>query len=91
MAFVLRRIGEFLIVRIDSKITKQPIGISEKPHTVLKIDALWLIWCSMILRSNSIPDKSLKETSVGLGFWDTLSLRLEKIKAKYFWPDSTFH
>ena len=43
MAFVVKRIGEFLIIKIDRKIVKQPIGISKKPHTVLKINALWLI------------------------------------------------
>ena len=46
MAFVVKRIGECLIIKIDSKIAKQPIGISKKPHTFLKINALWLIWCS---------------------------------------------
>ena len=46
MASVVERIGEILIIKIDSKIAKQPIGISKKPHTVLKIIALWLIWCS---------------------------------------------
>ena len=38
----LRRkgIGKFLIVKIDRKIARQPIGISKEPHTVLKINAL---------------------------------------------------
>ena len=43
MAFVVKGIGKFLIVKIDRKIAKQPIGISKKPHKVLKINALWLI------------------------------------------------
>ena len=43
MAFVVKRIGKFLIIKIDRKIAKQPIGILTKPHTVLKINALWLI------------------------------------------------
>ena len=46
MAFVVKRIGKFLIIKIDRKIAKQSKGISKKPHTVLKINALWLIWCS---------------------------------------------
>ena len=37
------------------------------------------------------PINWLKETSVVLGFWDALSLRLQKIKAKKFLPDSTFY
>ena len=43
MAFVVTGIGKFLIVKIDRKIAKQPTGMSKKPHTVLKINALWLI------------------------------------------------
>ena len=43
MAFVVKGVGKILIVKIDRKIEKQPIGISKKPHTILKINALWLI------------------------------------------------
>ena len=43
MAFVVKRIAKFLIIKIARNIVKQPIGISKKPHTVLKINALWLI------------------------------------------------
>ena len=42
MAFVVKGIGKFLIVKIDRDIGKQPIGRSKKPHTALKINALWL-------------------------------------------------
>ena len=43
MAIVVKGIGKFLIIKIDRKIAKQPMGISKKPHTVLKISALWFI------------------------------------------------
>ena len=43
MAFVVKGIGKFLIIKTDTKIAKQPIAISKKPHTVFKINALWLI------------------------------------------------
>ena len=46
MAVVVKRIGKFLIIKIDSKIAKQPIRKLKKPHMVLKMNALWLIWCS---------------------------------------------
>ena len=51
MAFVVKRIGKFLIIKIDRKIAKQPIGISKKPHTVLDINALLLICCSSFVSS----------------------------------------
>ena len=43
MTFVVKCIGKFLVIKIDRKIVKQPIGILKKPHMVLKINALWLI------------------------------------------------
>ena len=48
MAFVVKRTGKSLIIKIDSKIAKQATGIRKKPHMVLKINALWLIWCSSL-------------------------------------------
>ena len=47
MAFVLvTRVAKFLVIKLDRKIAKQPMGIWKNPHTVLMIDALWMISCS---------------------------------------------
>ena len=32
LGVTIKRIGKFLIIKIDIKIVKQPIGISKKPH-----------------------------------------------------------
>ena len=88
MAFVVKRIGKFWIVKIDRKIVKQPIGISKKPHTVLKIIKCLVIdimQYSFDSRSNSgIPDKFAQRNVSRVGLLGRTLLTVKKSQSEIF-------
>ena len=73
MAFVVKRIGKFLIIKIDRKIAKQP---SVRFWRLMPCD--WYDAVVLILWPNSIPDKFAQRDVSRFGLFGRTLLTVEK-------------